>query len=123
MYVGAVTATMPVADHSLSLILILISTLSLILVMTVTRPSVGIACSAEVCRPAKQPCTHKGLQPVLPVLGERATALVFTLFVDPVPELAHPSITLGVFSELSNENRREKWKRKDNGKWTENRGR
>lgn len=102
MYVGTVTATMPVTDHSLSLILILI------LVMTVTRPSVSIACSAEICGPAEQPCTHKGLEAVLPVLGERATALVLTLFVDPVPELAQPSVTLGVFSELSNEKRRER---------------
>lgn len=98
MYVGTVTATMPVTDHSLSLIL----------VMTVTRPSVSIACSAEICGPAEQPCTHKGLEAVLPVLRERATALVLTLFVDPVPELAQPSVTLGVFSELSNEKRRER---------------
>jgi hypothetical protein len=108
MNVGAVTASMPVPYLSLCLILTLIKIITLVLIMTVTRPSVSIACSAEVCRPAEQPCTHKGLQAVLPVLWERATALVLTLFVDPVPELAHASVTLGIFSELNDEKRREK---------------
>ena len=103
MHVGAVTGSMPVTHLSLCLILIL----TLILILILTSPSVSIARSAEVCRPTEQPGTNEGLQPVLPVLWERAASLVLTLFVDPVPELAHPSVTLGVFSELSNAKRRE----------------
>jgi hypothetical protein len=113
MHAGAVTASMSVTYHSLSLITILILALTLILVMTVTRPGVSIACSAEVCGPAEKTGTHKGLQAVLPVLGERATTLVLTLFVDPVAELAHPTVTLGVFSELSNEKMWGRWERRD----------
>ena len=95
MHVGSIPASMPVTYLSLCLILIL--------VLVLIRPGVSIAYSAEICGPAEQPSTHKGLQAVLPVLRERAKALVLTLFVDPVAELAHPSVTLGVFSKLCNE--------------------